>query len=188
MPRDPEILNIHEAATFLGSHEQTVRRLARRRGIPCFKVGRDWRFHRGALDEWTRQHSRNGQSTVLVVDDEPEVCAAMSEILAEAGHRALCATDPLAALKMIGHMPVDLVILDLKMPGMSGPQFLARLRPTHPELPVIIHTGYPDSELMQEASLHGPLLLLPKPAQLALIERTVRMALRQSTPSRRQGG
>jgi excisionase family DNA binding protein len=53
MTRALQTLNIREAAAFLNAHEQTVRGLARRRAIPCFKVGRDWRFRKDALLRWT---------------------------------------------------------------------------------------------------------------------------------------
>ena len=53
MPHDLAVFNITEAAAFLGAHEQTVRRRARRGAVPCcFKVGRDWRFRKEALLRW----------------------------------------------------------------------------------------------------------------------------------------
>jgi len=63
------------------------------------------------------------------------------------------------------------------MPGMNGPQFLEELRKTHPSLPVVIVTGYPDSELMQQATQYAPLMLLAKPIDSELLERTVRTAV-----------
>ena len=70
--------------------------------------------------------------------------------------------------------PPDLVLLDLKMPDMDGPRFLEKLRKTQPDLPVVIVTGYPDSELMKEATHYAPVMLVAKPADAALLERTVR--------------
>ena len=69
--------------------------------------------------------------------------------------------------------PPDLVILDLMMAGINGAQFLRELRTTHPSLPVVVVTGYPDSDLMAKAMNYGPLLLLAKPVDTAQLTRTV---------------
>lgn len=63
----------------------------------------------------------------------------------------------------------DLILLDLKMPNMNGPQFLEELRKTHAALPVVIVTGYPESELMQQAMQYAPVLPLAKPVHPALL-------------------
>lgn len=63
------------------------------------------------------------------------------------------------------------------MADMNGPQFLEELRKTHPDPPVVIVTGYPDSDLMKQATQYAPLMLLAKPAETDQLERTVRMVL-----------
>ena len=57
------------------------------------------------------------------------------------------------------------MLLDLKMSVMNGPEFVRELRKTHPDLPAIIVTGYPDSKLLMEAYVYGPLMLIPKPIE-----------------------
>jgi len=69
------------------------------------------------------------------------------------------------------------------MPEMNGPQFLEELRKKYPDLPVVIVTGYPDSELMKQAMHYAPLMLLEKPVDPDLLERTVRMVLGKKTAS-----
>jgi excisionase family DNA binding protein len=54
------VINAREAAVFLKAHVETIRRMARRGEIPAFKVGRDWRFHKNALQTWS-----DGQRPVL---------------------------------------------------------------------------------------------------------------------------
>jgi DNA-binding NarL/FixJ family response regulator len=71
------------------------------------------------------------------------------------------------------------------MPNMNGPQFLAKLRETHPNLPVVIVTGYPDSDLMKQAMQYAPLMLLAKPAETDQLERTIRLVLCEKTAARR---
>ena len=64
MKSDSEILNAREAAQYLKAHVETVRRMARRGEIPAFKVGKDWRFHKKALCDWsegrTFSHAKAG--------------------------------------------------------------------------------------------------------------------------------
>jgi excisionase family DNA binding protein len=183
---NPDIFGIREAAAFLGVHEQTVRRLSRRNAIPCFKVGRDWRFRKEALVRWSEEQHRGGSEvqrradgpcSVLVVDDEEKICRALSGMLQRFGCRVRQATGGEEGLALVRQEPPDLILLDLMMPNMNGPQFLAVLREAHPELPVVIVTGYPDSELMQQATQYAPVMLLSKPVEAQLLERTVRTAV-----------
>ncbi len=184
-----EVFGIREAAAFLGAHEQTVRRLARRGAIPCFKVGRDWRFRREALVRWTEeQRQGGGRCSVLVIDDDEQFCRTIGSMLAQFGFRERQATSGAKALDLVARDAPDLILLDLLMPEMNGPQFLTELRETHPTLPVVIVTGYPDSTMMREASRHPPILLLAKPVESALLERTVRSVMGGKMASTTVGG
>jgi len=57
---------------------------------------------------------------VLVVDDEPDTCNNLSDILTDLGYRVDCAYDGPAALELVHKGPYDVVLLDLRMPGMDG--------------------------------------------------------------------
>jgi excisionase family DNA binding protein len=186
MKLDSDIFDIREAAAFLGAHEQTVRRLARRNAIPCFKVGRNWRFRKEALECWTGEHHRDVSEaqdrgtracSVLVVVAEEKICRAMSGKLYIFGCNVRHATCGEEGLALVRQEKPDLILLDLMMSGMNGPQFLAELRRTHPELLVVIVTGYPDGELMQQAIQYAPLMILATPVEQELLERTVRVVL-----------
>jgi DNA-binding NtrC family response regulator len=115
--------------------------------------------------------------SVLVIDDDEKVCLALSRHVEQMGCRARHATSGARGLELVAEQAPDLVLLDLKMPGMSGPEFLEKLRKDHPALPVVIVTGYPDSDLMHQATRYPPLMLLPKPVKRGHIEGTVRMVL-----------
>lgn len=175
---EPEVFGIREAAAFLGAHEQTVRKLARRGAIPAYKLGKDWRFRREALVRWMDEQ-RPGQRgcSVLVVDDDERVGRMLVRIVGGLGCRARQAQDGRRGLELVAEEAPDLILLDLRMPDMNGPQFLEKLRKDHPVLPVIIVTGYPDGELMAAASRHAPLMVLPKPVEAKLVERSVLVAL-----------
>jgi excisionase family DNA binding protein len=175
MIRGPEVFNITEAAAFLGAHEQTVRRLARRGAMPAFKVGKDWRFRKEAILRWSEEQQRGGgRCSVLIVDDDEKLCRAMGRILERFGCRVRQAAGGEDGLQLVRQQTPDLILLDLVMPGMNGVHFLQELRKAHPSLPVVIVTGYPDSELLNEAARHAPVMLLAKPVEAALLERTVR--------------
>ena len=90
-------------------------------------------------------------------------------------------------LPLVSKQGPDLILLDLKMPDMNGPQFLARLRETHPHLPVVIVTGYPDGELMKKTMQFAPVMLIAKPVEPELLERTMRTVLGHKMTALRTG-
>jgi excisionase family DNA binding protein len=176
--RDFDVFNIREAAASLGAHEQTVRKLARRGVIPAFKVGKDWRFRKEALLRWSEeQQPVGGRRSVLVVDDDAQVCRAMGRVLERFGCRVRQATRGMDGLELVRQETPDLILLDLVMPDITGLQFLEELRTTHADLPVVIVTGYPDSDLVVQTSQYAPVMMLAKPVEPELLERTVRVAL-----------
>ncbi len=178
MPSDSDVLNAGEAAVFLRAHVETVRRLARRGDIPSFKMGKDWRFRKDELLRWSEEQRPPGKScSVLIVDDEADVRRVLSKSIEQLGCRALQATNGVNGLELVAQQAPDLILLDLQMPEMNGPQFLEELRKTHPDLPVVIVTGYPDSELMARATQFGPLMLLAKPIDQDQLESTVRIVM-----------
>jgi len=91
------------------------------------------------------------------------------------GCRAKSATGGAEALALVTNEVPDLILLDIVMPGMTGPEFLKELRQTHSRIPVVIVTGYPEGELTAEAMKFGPLLLLSKPVEAAEMEKMVRL-------------
>ncbi len=175
MATDSEVMNAVDAAAFLGVHVETLRKLGRRNEIPCFKIGRDWRFRKEALLRWAdEQRSGGGDVSALVIDDEDHVGRAIARSLRLFGCRTRQAISGHQGLDMVAQEVPDVILLDLKMPDMNGPQFLKELRKTHPRLPVVLVTGYPDSDLMAQAMQHAPVMLLSKPVERELLERTVR--------------
>lgn len=180
-----QILNAQEAAEFLGAHIETIRRLARRGGIPAFKVGKDWRFSKKDLREWvTNQGMHRMQNSVLVVDDEVSIAKLIRRIIGPLGYRVVAARDGQEGLREVAVQKIDLVLLDLKMPGMNGAEFIQRFRARQENTPVVIVTGYPESELMRQAMQFGPLMLLQKPIDQESLISTVRLAL----PGQSNGG
>jgi excisionase family DNA binding protein len=168
-----EILTIPEVARYLKLPVSTVYRLAEQRKLPCHKVGRQWRFHKFVLDDWFRQHAATSRSTILVVDDEPAIRELMVLALATKTCEILTAGSGEAALEIVKRSAVDLVLLDLAMPGMNGVDTFREIHLRRPALPVMIVTGYPDSDLMAKALEIGPFTIISKPVDVALIQKTV---------------
>lgn len=162
-----DLLDVKEAAEYLRINEQTVRRLAREGAIPAFKVGGIWRFRRSALDEFEAgapaQASGGGSRRALVVDDDAGIRGFTEQALQTVGFEVMTAAGGQAALGLLELPAPDVVLLDLMMPEVDGPTVLAAIRQSWGQVPVVIITAYPESELMARAMKHGPITLLSKP-------------------------
>ncbi len=159
-----KMLKAKEAADFLNVHLETIRRLARQNEIPAFKVGKGWRFSEETLKKWADEHySRNAAPHILVIDDETAGCKLVTRLLEPEGYRVSSALGGRQALESMSKAIFDLILLDLMMPEMNGVETLKEIRKIDEKIPVIIITGFPDSELLYEAMSISPVLMIPKP-------------------------
>ena len=78
---------------------------------------------------------------VLVTDDDPLQLRAAARLLRSLGHSGALAPQGQVALDLLGQQTFDLMLLDLRMPGMDGVETLRRLRPRFPHLPVVLVSG-----------------------------------------------
>ena len=117
-----------------------------------------------------------GTETVLLVDDEKTILEVVQDMLIRFGYTALVAENGETALetyqKEKGH--INVVILDLNMPGMGGQKCLVELLSVNPEAKVIIASGYTANRKVQEALDIGALAFLPKPYYHTEILRKIR--------------
>jgi CheY-like chemotaxis protein len=97
--------------------------------------------------------------TILVVDDDRDICFTIAEALALDGHRVLTASNGQMALEQARRNRPDLIVLDLMMPVMSGWQFLEARRedPDLASVPVIVITAFPETQV------DGAAVILQKP-------------------------
>ena len=168
-----EILTIRDVATYLKLPVSTVYRLAERRDLPGHKVGRQWRFHKSVLDEWFRHHAASARSSILVVDDDEAIREVLVSALESKQRDVLTAASGEEALETIKTRAVDLVLLDLSMPGLNGVETFREIQNLRPGLPVVIVTGYPDSDLMARALEIGPFTMISKPVDFNQIQKIV---------------
>ena len=114
---------------------------------------------------------------ILVVDDEQGLCAGVQEALRREGYQVDGTTDPLAALKLTGQRLYNLVVSDIKMPGLTGLELLGRVREQHPDTLFILMTAYGTVESAVEAMKQGAYDYLPKPIDLKRLRVLVQKAL-----------
>ncbi len=158
-----ELMTLEEVAGYLRVTKITIYRLLVRGRIPASKVGRQWRFDKTSIDEWLREKSAGLKGSVLVIDDEETVRALFKETLEESGHKVTTVATAAEALEEVSKHHLDLVFLDLKMPGMDGAELFGQIKRIKPQLPVVIITGYPESDMMARALTHGPFGVMNKP-------------------------
>src|SRR5512134_1883745 len=103
---------------------------------------------------------------ILIAEDHQPLAESLLRLLTSRGYQAEHAADGIAALRSIAAAPPDLLILDLKLPGLHGVELLKKLRqsPRTARLPVIIITGtYKGDPFRQAAAAHGVRHYLEKP-------------------------
>jgi len=114
---------------------------------------------------------------LLVVDDEPIVCQACHRIFSRQGFDVEESTDAREGLSWAAEGDYSAVLLDIKMPVMDGLQFLAELRETKPDIPVMIMTGYPSIPNAASAVRLGASDYITKPFTPERITQAVRQIL-----------
>ena len=104
--------------------------------------------------------------TILVVDDEKYIREGLVAALEMDGYNGLQAQDGDEAWKMVNDEPVDMVITDLRMPGMGGSELLKKIYTTYPTIPVVVLTGHGTIEDAVTAMQNGAVDFLTKPVNL----------------------
>lgn len=100
---------------------------------------------------------------ILVIDDEVVVGNSVRKILKPRGYHVAHAQTPDDAMEMLSSAPVDMILLDMKIPGVKGLELLKTIREEHPTTPVIMITGYATVETAVESIKMGADDYVPKP-------------------------
>ncbi|HEX2483711.1 MAG TPA: response regulator, partial [Myxococcota bacterium] len=117
---------------------------------------------------------------VLVIDDEELYRRALERILTRVGHRVSSARDASEAMAVVAAEPFDLVLCDVRMPGIHGLELIRQIHDLHPDLPCIVVTGYGSAEASIEALRAGAFWYLEKPfdqTSLDVVRRLVDQAI-----------
>jgi two-component system, cell cycle sensor histidine kinase and response regulator CckA len=132
-----------------------------------------------ALSERPGWEPEGGNETILLVDDDPGLRRSTRRLLQCLGYRVLAAPSGAAALELLeAHDgPVHLLLTDVVMPGMGGPELAQRLRQARPDTAVLFFSGYDGASPIDGETLEGLGALLPKPFTRAELADAVREAL-----------
>jgi DNA-binding NtrC family response regulator len=114
---------------------------------------------------------------IVVVDDEANAATALTSLLSEDGYSVRCANEARQGLALIEAEPPDIVLTDLRMPGMDGLEFLGKLKHARPEVMVIVMTAYGTVKTAVQAMKLGAEDYLAKPIDVEELEVIVQRAL-----------
>jgi len=198
---DDVFLTTEEVLEYLQINLRTVYRLIKAGRIPAVRVGRQWRFRKADIDLWLESqqtmapeagHRRASQvpagapeadgrppkhPRVMVVDDEASIRDLLSKTLALAEYDVDAVPDGRTAVGRLRAGPYDLLITDLKMPGMDGLTLIREARQLAPSLPVVVITAYSTEASAIEAINLGVSGYLTKPFRITKILATAAKAL-----------
>jgi two-component system, NtrC family, response regulator AtoC len=114
---------------------------------------------------------------ILIVDDEEDTAMLVSDSLRRRGYDSQHVTSAASCLEWLALEPVDVVVTDIQMPGMSGLELCERLRTGYPNCASIVLTGYGTRDLAVAASRAGARELLTKPAKIDALDHAIARAL-----------
>jgi excisionase family DNA binding protein len=204
---DETFLTTEEVLEYLQVNLRTVYRLIKAGKIPSVRVGRQWRFRKSDIDAWLdRQRTgvdvrrpeerpplsvpttplavtpaprtpNGNRPRVLVADDEESIRELLEKALTLAEYDVDVVPDGLSALQRMRDNVYDLLIADLKMPGMDGLTLIREARRYRANIPVIIITGYSTEANAIEAINLGVTRYLLKPFRIPKILDAVSQAL-----------
>jgi excisionase family DNA binding protein len=195
---DETFLTTEEVLEYLQVNLRTVYRLIKAGKIPAVRVGRQWRFRKRDIDAWLdsqrprggprqaapapsaapRPAAGNVRRRVLVVDDEASIRDLLEKTLTLNNEYDVdVAPDGPAAIDRMRLYPYDLLIADLKMPGMDGLTVIREARRYKADLPVIIITGFSTESAAIEAANLGVAGYLTKPFRVSKVLEVTAKAL-----------
>ncbi|ACA60664.1 response regulator [Candidatus Desulforudis audaxviator] len=114
---------------------------------------------------------------LLVVDDQPAIRQLLSEALESEGHAVVVASNGYEAINITRQQKPELILLDLKMPGLGGLETLREIHKYSPDIPVILITAYGELSDLGEAERLGVRRLIIKPFDLNEVRSLVRSVL-----------
>ncbi len=110
-----------------------------------------------------RSPAMNEQPSILIVDDDHGMLDTLSDILEEKGFRVSRASDGYMAIEMVKKNGVDMVLMDIKMPGINGVETFKELKQIKSDIKVIMMTAYAVEDLLEEARRLNAYVCINKP-------------------------
>ena len=169
------LLTVKETAKYLRIPLPTVYYLVQRGQLPAIQIGGRWRIKKNALDKDILKEEKSGQPTVLVVDDDESLQNLFKLFLKKIGFSRVVVGTVKEAIGALEKQKFDLVFLDLKLPDGPADDVYDFVKREQPDCPIIIITGYPDSEMPDRILAKGPITVLKKPLKTEQLQQTVRI-------------
>ena len=169
------LLTVKETAEYLRIPVPTVYYLVQRGQIPAIQIGGRWRIKKSALDRDILRQDKQGQPTVLVVDDDSDLQELFKSFLKKIGFSRMVVGTAKDAISSLRKQKFDLMFLDLQLPDAPGDQVYKTAKQIDPDLNVIVITGYPDSEMLDRILQISPVTVLKKPLKIEQLNQTVKI-------------
>jgi excisionase family DNA binding protein len=188
---DNQFLTTEEVMDYLQVNLRTVYRLIRAGRIPAVRIGRQWRFQKSDIDAWLEENRTGGHrhqgvprirpttrpARLLVVDDEQIVRDLLAATLTSTGYEVDSATDGSRAIEMLNSGSYDLLITDVRMPGIDGLTVVREARRLSSTMAIVIITGASSEAIAIEAINLGVNGYLTKPFGVERVLAVVARAL-----------
>jgi CheY-like chemotaxis protein len=110
------------------------------------------------------------------VEDDTEVAAVLAELVSGAEYEVAWAGTAEEGIRLASVFRPDVMLLDMSLPGLSGPRLLAVFRRAHPDVPVIVVTSEAHPDVVKQIEEHGPFAFVQKPFDNAAVLRLVAAA------------
>jgi len=169
------LLTVKETAEFMRIPPSTVYYLVQRGKIPAIQIGGRWRIKKSSLDRDVLHQDKQGQPTVLAVDNDPGLQDLFRTFLKKIGYSRVVVGTAKEAIKSLGRQKFDLMFLDLNLPDAPGDQVFKTAKHMDPDLNVVVVTGYPDSEILDRILQVSPVTILKKPLKVEQLNQAVKM-------------
>jgi two-component system nitrogen regulation response regulator GlnG len=118
---------------------------------------------------------------LLIIDDEQSICWGLSQLAKQLGHRATTAVSAEQGLAAGGKDRPDVIMLDVRLPGMDGLTAMQQFQKAAPGVPIVIMTAFGELSIAVAAVRNGAFDYLPKPFDLAVAQRVIESALKHGT-------
>src|ERR1041385_525864 len=171
----PELMTVKETAEYLRIPLPTVYYLVQRGQLPAVQIGGRWRIKKTSLDRDILREETGGQPAVLVVDDDESLRNLFKLFLKKIGFARVVVGTVKEALAALRKQKFDAIFLDLKLPDGPADDVYETARAAQPDCPIVIITGYPDSDMLDRILAKGPITVLKKPLKVEQLKTTVRI-------------
>ncbi len=169
------LLTVKETAEYLRIPLPTVYYLVQRGQLPAIQIGGRWRIKKSLLDRDILRQDKQGQPTVLVVDDDPDLQELFKAFLKKIGFSRVVVGTAKDAIGSLRKQKFDLMFLDLQLPDAPGDQVYRTAKSIDPDLNVIVITGYPNSEILDRILQICPVTVLKKPLKIEQLNQTMKI-------------